>query len=554
MAEQQLLSQQNSEPNGCIVAAVTGTANQPNHNAICTKLKNCSNGDVNGTNLINLKNGSTKIIADLNISETPSCEPPPDGGARAWCVMISAFFCNSIIFGIVNTYGTVYIKVFEYLVETGDPEAASKASLVGSLTIGTTFLLSPVSGILTDKIGLKTTTFIGGVLMTVGMILSSQLYHNIYLLYLTYGVMFGLGAALAYTPTIAILGHYFKRYLGLVSGFVTSGSSIFTIILPKVLQWLLDNYGLQTTCIVLGTSTIVVILCSLVYKPRLLPPPPPKRKPGQSSMSTAKMHLKSLVHVDNFKRKRYIVWALSMPIALLGYFVPYVHVPNYVEKTFPDSDKNLPIMCIGLTSGLGRLFFGYIADYKCVNRIFLQQMSFILMGLFTIAIPFVDSFNLVLVIALGMGVVDGCFISVLGPVAYDLCGAKGATQAIGFLLGLCSIPITAGAPIAGFLYDETKSYRTSFIVAGIPALIGASLMTFIHFIRDERRAEVCDKQAEDQIHKLLNKPAWTEDIAIDIKEKNCNTYTFQKMLNGQPKAVLTPETTEFQIDGQDTKL
>lgn len=75
-------------------------------------------------------------------------------------------------------------------------------------------------------------------------------------------------------------------------------------------------------------------------------------------------------------------------------------------------------MCIGLTSGLGRLFFGYIADYKCVNRIFLQQMSFVLMGLFTIAIPFVDSFNLVLVIALAMGVTDGCFIAVLGPVAY----------------------------------------------------------------------------------------------------------------------------------------
>lgn len=291
-------------------------------------------------------------------------------------------------------------------------------ALVGSLTIGTTFLLSPVSGILTDKIGLKTTTFVGGVLMTVGMMLSSILYHNIYLLYLTYGVMFGLGSALAYTPTIAILGHYFKRYLGIVSGFVTCGSSLFTIILPKVLQWLLDDYGLQTTCMVLGTSTIVVILCALVYKPLHLPSPPPKRKPGQSSMSTFKMHLRSLVHVENFKRKRYIIWALSMPIALLGYFVPYTHMPNYISKTFPESDKSLPIMCIGLTSGLGRLFFGYIADFKCVNRILLQQMSFVLMGLFTIAIPFVDSFNWVLAISLGMGVVDGCFISVLGPVAY----------------------------------------------------------------------------------------------------------------------------------------
>lgn len=124
MAEQQLLSQQNSKSNGCIIAAVTGITNQHNNNDI--KLKNCSNGDVNGPNLIYPKNGSTKIITDLNTSETPSIEPP-DGGTRAWCVMISAFFCNSIIFGIINTYGTVYIKLFQYLKETGDPEAASKA-------------------------------------------------------------------------------------------------------------------------------------------------------------------------------------------------------------------------------------------------------------------------------------------------------------------------------------------------------------------------------------------------------------------------------------------
>lgn len=92
----------------------------------------------------------------------------------------------------------------------------------------------------------------------------------------------------------------------------------------------------------------------------------------------------------------------------------------------------------------------------------------------------------------------------------DLCGAKGAAQGIGFLLGLCSVPITVGPPIAGLLYDETQSYCTSFIMAGIPALIGAALMTLIRFLRDER-VDVCDKQQpEDQFHKLLNKPAWTE--------------------------------------------
>lgn len=53
---------------------------------------------------------------------------------------------------------------------------------------------------------------------------------------------------------------------------------------------------------------------------------------------------------------------------------------KYVNETYPEEDGNWPIMCIGLTSGIGRLFFGYIADYKWVNRILLQQMSFVIMG------------------------------------------------------------------------------------------------------------------------------------------------------------------------------
>ena len=32
----------------------------------------------------------------------------------------------------------------------------------------------------------------------------------------------------------------------------------------------------------------------------------------------------------------------------------------------------------------------------------------------------------------------------LGPIAFDLCGGDGAGQAIGFLLALCSIPLTIG--------------------------------------------------------------------------------------------------------------
>jgi hypothetical protein len=52
---------------------------------------------------------------------------PPDGGSRAYIVMISAFLCNGILFGIINTYSVIYLSLQRQLKESGDEAASSKA-------------------------------------------------------------------------------------------------------------------------------------------------------------------------------------------------------------------------------------------------------------------------------------------------------------------------------------------------------------------------------------------------------------------------------------------
>jgi MCP family monocarboxylic acid transporter-like MFS transporter 10 len=46
-----------------------------------------------------------------------------------------------------------------------------------------------------------------------------------------------------------------------------------------------------------------------------------------------------------------------------------------VEDNFKNGDGKVLVMCLGITSGLGRLIFGKIADIPKVNRIFLQQVG-----------------------------------------------------------------------------------------------------------------------------------------------------------------------------------
>ncbi len=48
-----------------------------------------------------------------------------------------------------------------------------------------------------------------------------------------------------YTPSLVILGHYFKKRLGLVNGIVSMGSSIFTMAMPHIMDGLITKVGVR---------------------------------------------------------------------------------------------------------------------------------------------------------------------------------------------------------------------------------------------------------------------------------------------------------------------
>lgn len=130
--------------------------------------------------------------------------------------------------------------------------------------------------------------------------------------------MFACGCSFSYQPSLVILGHYFKKRLGLVNGIVTAGSSIFTIILPFVLSGLLSRVGLHNTMRVLCILMFLLMLAGFTYKPLL----PAK----SSSNGRCCPPINQIFNFNIWKSLGYRIWAFGIPAALYGYFVPYVHL------------------------------------------------------------------------------------------------------------------------------------------------------------------------------------------------------------------------------------
>ena len=166
--------------------------------------------------------------------------------------MICSFLCNGLIFGLINSFSPIFVALREMYTLQNDSGAATKASLIGATAIGATFALSPVSGILADKFGIRRTAFAGGLVSTLGLLLSSFCIDHIEALCFTYGIMFGGGASLVYTPSLVIIGHYFKRRIGIVNGIVAAGSSVFTAPFPHILTYVIASVGVRVMNVLLS--------------------------------------------------------------------------------------------------------------------------------------------------------------------------------------------------------------------------------------------------------------------------------------------------------------
>ncbi|KAM8848206.1 monocarboxylate transporter 8 [Synchiropus picturatus] len=428
---------------------------------------------------------------------------PPEGGF-GWLVVLAATWCNGSIFGIQNSFGILHTMLVKEHADPDDKTSQFKVAWVGALAMGMIFFCSPVVSMFTDHFGCRKTAVSGAALAFVGL-LSTSFANSLSLRYFTYGILFGCGSSFAFQPSLVILGHYFRRRLGLANGVVTAGASLFSVGLPILLNKVVEPLGLARTFQILSLFMLIQAMLALTFKPllpagRRMGPPGmsqgPPESPTQPSQSGSRFN-KALAGVKRYFNLRvfhivtYRVWAFGVATAVLGYFVPYVHLVNFVKTQFKDTEKEwVLLVCIGASSGVGRLTFGKIGDLVSgLNKIYMQVASFITLGVMSILIPQCSLFEGLVVVCVILGLCDGCFLTMMAPIAFELVGPMQASQAIGYLLGLMAIPMTAGPPIAGLLIGYCGNYTVAFSLAGVPPMVGGIVLFFVPRIHSRLRRD-----------------------------------------------------------------
>ena len=185
---------------------------------------------------------------------------PPDSG-WSWVVMIASFLCCTVIDGIVFCSGSLIPPLAEEF-----KVADGYVAFVSSLLSGCYLMAGPFVSALANRFGFRPVT-IAGALFAAGCFIVSSYVQSVELLFITYGVLGGIGFCMVYIPAVVIIGFYFEKWRALATGLAMCGSGVGTFVFAPLTNYLLKTYSWRSTMLIQGFIIISCAIFGLAFRP-----------------------------------------------------------------------------------------------------------------------------------------------------------------------------------------------------------------------------------------------------------------------------------------------
>ena len=201
-----------------------------------------------------------------------------------------------LLLGTVYSYG-VFRVALERQMDVGS--AASGMPYMVSLAFYALFMF--FTGKVIEKFHPRTVLFVGGLLVSLGWILSSFA-SNVFLLTLAYGCISGSGVGIAYGVPMSVVAKWFPDKKGLAVGLVLVGFGLSPLVTAPVVRFLVDGYGVMTTFLMIGLSFGVLLpLLSLIFRNPEAKEIETYMKKKLKATETLNMSLQQMIKTKSFK-------------------------------------------------------------------------------------------------------------------------------------------------------------------------------------------------------------------------------------------------------------
>lgn len=377
-----------------------------------------------------------------------------------WIMLVFGMICM-LIMGICYTYSLFQPYIMKYF-----SVSSASASLPYTIFIAVFCIGNYFGGIMQRKLKLKVVLSIGYVLMFAGWFTSSLLSpNNFYLLYFTYGCLFGVGNGIIYNVIVALMPKWFMDKKGLASGLTLAmlGMSA-TIFSPVVSSWL-EKYGYRKSFFFVSLVYVAVgVFGTLVLKAPSAGFMSNYQGTGANVISKKQYTLKEALHVKELYTLTGLYFcAVPAYLLLSAIFVTYGS-----NRGLTATMATVGVSIASLFQVGGRFLIPTISDK--IGRKAAFAISFFITAA-GVALLMVANGPLYMMcfwlLSLSYGGCQACF----SPIAADRFG----TQNVGEILSFTMIGFGVGS-VGASLAAKVVGTTTAFICAGVVAVVGLVLV------------------------------------------------------------------------------
>ncbi|XP_068438944.1 monocarboxylate transporter 6 [Clinocottus analis] len=426
----------------------------------------------------------------------------PDGG-WGWVVLAATIVVLALTLAFPACIGIFYNDLQNEFDATN-----SETSWVPSIMTSALHAGGPLCSVLVERLGCRTTVMLGGVLSGLGMAASS-FSQSVVQLYITAGVITGLGFCFSFQPAVTILGHYFVRRRAFANAMSSTGTALGLCTLPFLGNYLHTELGWRGSFLVLGAVLLNCCVCGAVMRPLAAPerrgpplmnhgPPPEvdeigkKEEGGRMRRFCSRLVASLSKHMafDQLRHNpRYCALAVGITWMMLGFVVPLVYLVPYATAHGMDQSRAAMLLSIlGLVNIVVRPPFGIIFSMPWFKErhVYVFAGALLVNGLSNSICCVGPGFPVlaayVTIYGLSMSVVGSLMFTVL----MDVVEMRRFPSALGLLAIMESVTLLVGPPLAGVLIDRTGQYFHVFFACSVIVASSAVFLMVAFYWLDAR--------------------------------------------------------------------
>jgi MFS family permease len=388
-------------------------------------------------------------------------------------IVVAVVFVTIILDGTAFSFG-IFFKSLEVDLNL----SRSAVSAIYSVNMAIAAIFGFAAGMLLDRWGASRILILMAIFTGAGLLLTGYV-NSPWQIFLTYGLLLGIGGGPTYIVTNSIVMRTIHKRQGLAIGLVNSGEGLGIIMMAPLATALIASLDWQMAYVVIGIIATVAILPVAVLV-RKTPQEQVAHEHGIALRENAKekeeqqsLSIKRMVKSRNFWFFAVSGLALGSTVALL-----FTHiVPHALDVGLTPNQAAIIMTLIGITSIIGAVVMGIVCDK--IGQKPSALISTILLASAIGVLLLSDSLLALYIFATVAGFAYMGSLTSLTALVGNVFGLANIGKVLGVLSISFGLAAFLGPLTGGIAYDSQGSYTIAFIIAAVIVLIAALLINLI---------------------------------------------------------------------------